>query len=358
MRQTGKKPGGHEMERLDYKKSGVDINAAGELVRRISSIASRTSRPGLLAGVGGFGALFSILPGKWKEPVLVSSADGVGTKLKIAFLTGVHHTVGVDLVAMCANDVVVQGAEPLFFLDYFATGKLDLDVATRVMEGIVEGCSMAGCALIGGETAEMPGMYREGHYDLAGFCVGIVEKASIVDGSGVRPGDVVLGLASSGLHSNGYSLVRKLFLQKLRWKLDRYVPELGKTLGEELLVPTRIYVKALLSIIQKVTVKAMAHITGGGMVENIPRVLPRGCEVVIKRGTWEVPAIFRIIRERGRIEEDEMMRVFNNGIGMILIVHRDSLDRVMGELERLNEKAFLIGEVRATDSRPRVVFVD
>ena len=346
------------MERLDYKKSGVDIDAAGELVKRISSMASRTGRPGLLAGVGGFGALFSISPEKWKEPVLVSSTDGVGTKLKIAFLTGVHNTVGVDLVAMCANDVVVQGAEPLFFLDYFATGKLDLDVATKVMEGIVQGCSMAGCALIGGETAEMPGMYREGHYDLAGFCVGIVEKASIVDGSEVRPGDAVLGLASSGLHSNGYSLVRKLFLQRLRWKLDRYVPELGKTLAEELLVPTKIYVKALLSVIQKVTVKAMAHITGGGMVENIPRVLPQGCEVVIKRGTWEVPAIFRIIRERGRIGEEEMMRVFNNGIGMVIIVHRDWVDNVVAELKRLNEKAFLIGEVRATDSRPRVVFVD
>lgn len=343
---------------LDYKKSGVDIDAADELVRRISSLVSKVKRSEVVGAIGGFGALFSISCQRWKDPVLVSSTDGVGTKLKIAFLTGVHNTVGVDLVAMCANDVLVQGAEPLFFLDYFATGRLNLDVALKVIEGIVEGCSLAGCALIGGETAEMPGMYREGHYDLAGFCVGIVERDSIIDGSAVKPGDRVVGLASSGLHSNGYSLVRKLFLQRLRWKLDKYVPEFGKTLAEELLTPTKIYVKSVLAAMGKVPVKAMAHITGGGMVENIPRVLPKGCEVVIKRGTWEIPAVFDVIRQRGRIREQEMLRVFNNGIGMILIVSEESVDGLVEELSKVGEKAFVIGEVRATEDQPRVVFVD
>lgn len=334
------------MGTLDYRSAGVDIDAANEFVRKIGPLAKNTFRDGVIGGLGGFGALFSLSEAGYRDPVLVSSTDGVGTKLKIAFRTGIHSTVGIDLVGMCANDVVVQGAEPLFFLDYLATGRLEPSVTVEVVRGIAEGCKQAGCALIGGETAELPGMYRPGEYDLAGFCVGVVERNGLVDGSGVRPGDAVLGLASSGLHSNGYSLVRKLFLERLRWKLDRHVPELGRTLGEELLMPTRIYVKSILGLVREVPVRALAHITGGGLLENVPRVLPEGCMAVIKRGTWEVPPVFRLIQERGKLAEEEMMRVFNNGIGMVVVVPQEEAGRALSRLQALGETAFVLGEIQ------------
>ncbi len=339
------------MGTLDYKGAGVDIDAGNEFVKRIGPFAQETFRKGVLGGLGGFGALFSLSGFQFQEPVLVSSTDGVGTKLKIAFGSGQHSTVGIDLVAMCANDVVVQGAEPLFFLDYLATGRLEPDVHLEILRGIAEGCKQAGCALIGGETAELPGMYRAGEYDLAGFCVGIAERSALLDGSSVRPGDVLVGLASSGLHSNGYSLVRKLFLQRLRWSLDRYVPELGKTLVEELLTPTRIYVKSLLFLLEKVRPRAMAHITGGGLVENLPRVLPPNCTAVIKKGAWDVPPIFTLIKEKGKISEEEMLRVFNNGIGMVLVVEQDGLSKALELLRDSGEKPFLMGQIEELDQR-------
>lgn len=339
------------MGTLDYKGAGVDIDAGNEFVKRIGPLAQETFRKGVLGGLGGFGALFSLSGFRFQEPVLVSSTDGVGTKLKIAFGSGQHSTVGIDLVAMCANDVVVQGAEPLFFLDYLATGRLEPNVHLEILRGIAEGCKQAGCALIGGETAELPGMYRAGEYDLAGFCVGIAERSALLDGSSVRPGDVLVGLASSGLHSNGYSLVRKLFLERLRWSLDRYVPELGKTLVEELLTPTRIYVKSLLRVLERVRLRAMAHITGGGLVENLPRVLPPNCMAVIKKGAWDVPPIFTLIKEKGKISEKEMLRVFNNGIGMVLVVEQEELSKALELLRDSGEKPFLMGQIEEFDER-------
>lgn len=337
------------MGTLDYRSAGVDIEAANKFVKEISPLARNTFREGVMGGLGGFGSLFSLSELEYRSPILVSSTDGVGTKLRIAFKAGVHSTVGVDLVAMCANDVVVQGAEPLFFLDYLATGKLERSVAVEVIRGIAEGCKQAGCALVGGETAELPGMYRAGEYDLAGFCVGVVEKEALVDGTAVRPRDAVLGLASTGLHSNGYSLVRKLLLERLRWKLDRYVPELGRTLAEELLVPTRIYVKSVLELLKSVPVKAMAHITGGGLLDNVPRVIPPGCVAVIKRGAWEVPPIFKLIQEKGKVSSEEMMRVFNNGIGMVIVVSREDVQRAFSVLQGSGEKVYELGEIRRAD---------
>jgi phosphoribosylformylglycinamidine cyclo-ligase len=337
------------MAALDYKGAGVDIDAGNEFIRKISPLARETFRKGVLAGLGGFGAMFSLSEFKFKEPVLVSSTDGVGTKLKIAFRTGLHSTVGIDLVAMCANDVVVQGAEPLFFLDYLATGKLDPAVHVEILRGVAEGCKQAGCALVGGETAELPGMYRAGEYDLAGFCVGIAERCALLDGSGVRPGDALLGLASSGLHSNGYSLVRKIFLERLKWKLDKYVPELGRSLGEELLIPTRIYVKSLLRLMGRIPVKALAHITGGGLLENLPRVLPRGCQAVLRRGTWDVPPVFSLIKEKGKVSEREMLRVFNNGIGMVIVLEQGAVQEAMVLLGECGETPFLIGWIDASE---------
>lgn len=338
------------MRALDYKGAGVDIDAGNEFVRKITPLARETFRKGVLSGLGGFGALFSLSDFKFKEPVLVSSTDGVGTKLKIAFRAGQHCTVGIDLVAMCANDVVVQGAEPLFFLDYLATGKLEPSVHVEILRGIAEGCKQAGCALVGGETAELPGMYRAGEYDLAGFCVGIAERSALLDGSGVKPGDAIVGLASNGLHSNGYSLVRKLFLERLRWKLERYVPELGRSLGEELLIPTRIYVRSLLQLLERVQVKALAHITGGGLVENLPRVLPKGCTAILRKGAWEVPPVFHLIRERGKVSEREMLRVFNNGIGMVIVLEQEAAQEAMEVLRRLGETPFLIGWIDSSGS--------
>ncbi len=331
---TSKKP-------ITYRDAGVDIEAGDALVEAIKPFAKRTLRPEVLAGIGGFGALAEI-PKNYREPVLVSGTDGVGTKLKLAFELGVHDTIGIDLVAMSVNDILTQGAEPLFFLDYFACGKLDVAVATEVVKGIARGCELAGCALIGGETAEMPGMYSEGEYDLAGFAVGVVEKSAIVDGHGIGPGDAVLGLAASGAHSNGYSLIRAI--------LERAKPDLkadfhGRSLGSALLEPTRIYVKPLLALMRQLPVKGMAHITGGGLVENVPRVLPETVKVVISRSSWPMPALFQWLRREGDVAETEMQRVFNCGIGMAVVVAAEHADAAVRALSGAGETVFRIGRI-------------
>jgi len=327
---------------ISYRDSGVDIDAGDALVERIKPLVKRTHRPEVLAGVGGFGALVEI-PAGYRHPVLVAGTDGVGTKLRLAIDAGLHDTIGIDLVAMCANDVVVQGAAPLFFLDYYATGKLQIPVAEAVIRGIVEGCLLAGAALVGGETAEMPGMYHGEDYDLAGFCVGVVEKESIIDGSGIRAGDAVIGLASSGPHSNGYSLIRKLLAQSqasARTMLD------GRSLFERLLTPTRIYVKSLLALIRAQPVRGLAHITGGGLTDNVPRVLPAGLEVVLERRLWQRDPVFDWLQRAGRIERNEMYRTFNCGIGMVAIVPPHNADAAVALLNSHGETAANIGEVR------------
>jgi phosphoribosylformylglycinamidine cyclo-ligase len=336
---------------LSYRAAGVDIDAGDALVERIKPAVERTRRAGMLGGLGGFGGLFEIPPGRYREPVLVSGTDGVGTKLKLAFALGRHDTIGQDLVAMCANDVVVQGAEPLFFLDYYATGRLDVDVAQRVIEGIAHGCELAGCALIGGETAEMPGMYAAGEYDLAGFCVGVVEKARIIDGRGVRTGDPIIGLASSGAHSNGYSLIRKV-LSTRDVPLDREVE--GRRLGDWLLAPTRIYVKSMLALIDAVEVRAIAHITGGGLTENLPRVLPDGAAADLDAAAWQRPALFRWLQDEGGISDEEMYRTFNCGIGMCVVVAPGDVERALRRLAALGETATRIGSVVAGGGEVRI----
>ena len=337
---------------LSYRDAGVDIEAGDELVEAIKPIAESTRRPGMLEGLGGFGALFEIPPGKYKEPVLVSGTDGVGTKLKLAIDTGIHHTIGIDLVAMCVNDVVVQGAEPLFFLDYYATGKLETAIAKRVIEGIGEGCRQAGCALIGGETAEMPGMYAQQDYDLAGFCVGVVEKSKIITGRKVQAGDLLLGIASSGLHSNGYSLARKI-VAHTGARLDQ--PFEGQTLGETLLTPTRIYVKPLLQLIANLPVHAIAHITGGGLPGNVPRVLPNNTRAVIDARSWRRPAIFDWLQDGGHVTAEEMYRTFNCGLGMVLVVDPKDADRAIRQLAESGETAFPIGRIEPHAGEPEVV---
>jgi len=330
-------------ESITYKDAGVDIEAGDELVERIKPAVKRTMRPEVLAGLGGFGALFEIPVDRYRKPVLVSGTDGVGTKLRLAIETGKHDTIGIDLVAMCANDVVVQGAEPLFFLDYYATAKLSVDVAEAVIKGIVEGCVQAGAALIGGETAEMPGMYADGDYDLAGFCVGIVEKDAIIDGSKTRPGDAVIGLPSSGPHSNGYSLIRKLL------KAAKATPttRLGDaTLYEALLAPTRIYCKSLLALTKAVPVHGIAHITGGGLTENIPRVIPDGLGVLLSEKTWTRPPVFDWLQKVGNITPAEMHRTFNCGIGMTVTVGNEHADKALKVLRDAGERPVVIGEVR------------
>jgi phosphoribosylformylglycinamidine cyclo-ligase len=323
-------------EPLSYRDAGVDIDAGDALVEAIKPFAKRTMRPEVLAGLGGFGALCAI-PQKYKEPILVSGTDGVGTKLKLAFLLGRHGTVGIDLVAMSVNDILVQGAEPLFFLDYFACGKLDKNVATNVIRGIAKGCEEAGCALIGGETAEMPGMYPEGEYDLAGFCVGVVEKEKIINGSTIVPGDVLLGLASSGAHSNGYSLIRKI--------LGDSKP--NSDFADALMEPTRIYVKPVLKLLAAVKVKGLAHITGGGLVGNVPRMLPDGMRAVLRKKTWPRPELFTMLQKDGNVAEDEMHRVFNCGIGMVIAVAREQVPAALMMLKREGELAYEIGFVEA-----------
>jgi phosphoribosylformylglycinamidine cyclo-ligase len=325
-----------------YRDAGVDIDAGDELVERIKPLVRRTQRPEVLAGIGGFGALVE-LPQGYRRPVLVAGTDGVGTKLRLAIDTGCHGTIGIDLVAMCANDVVVQGAEPLFFLDYYATGRLQVDIAASVISGIVEGCAQAGAALVGGETAEMPGMYHGDDYDLAGFCVGVVEKDAIIDGSKVQPGDAVIGLASSGPHSNGYSLIRKLVAvagATPATQLD------GRPLFERLLQPTRIYVKPLLALIRSLPVHALAHITGGGLTDNIPRALPDGMEVVLRRAQWPRSAVFDWLARTGNIAAAEMYRTFNCGIGMVVIVPAAQAAAALALLAAQGETAWHIGAVR------------
>jgi len=330
---------------LTYADAGVDIDKADNLVEDIKKIAQQTSRSGVIGDIGGFGGLFSLNISNMESPVLVSSTDGVGTKLKIAFMMSKHDTIGIDLVAMCVNDIVVQGAKPLFFLDYLSMGKLKAKIATDVISGIGEGCRQAGCALIGGETAEMPGFYKDNEYDLAGFAVGIVENSKIIDGSGIRVGDKLIGISSSGLHSNGYSLVRKICFEILKLKIDTHIPELGKTIGEELLSPTRIYSQTVHSIIKDLPVVGLAHITGGGITDNIIRVIPEQCNVVMRNHSWDVPPVFTYLKQAGNISEREMRRTFNNGIGLIAVVHKKDAQEVLDRLIAMKEKAFIVGEI-------------
>ena len=337
---------------LSYKDAGVDIDAGNALVDRIKGVVKKTRRPEVMGGLGGFGALCA-LPQKYREPVLVSGTDGVGTKLRLAMDLKRHDTIGIDLVAMCVNDLVVQGAEPLFFLDYYATGKLDVDTAASVITGIAEGCSQSGCALVGGETAEMPGMYHGEDYDVAGFCVGVVEKSEIIDGSKVADGDVLIALGSSGPHSNGYSLVRKIL------EVSKTDPETtmleGKTLSDHLLAPTRIYVKNILSLIEQVDVHAIAHLTGGGFWENIPRVLPDNTQAVLSESSWEWPAVFGWMQQAGNVSRFEMYRTFNCGVGMVIALSPADADKAVQLMTDAGEKAWKIGVINASDSEERVV---
>ena len=329
---------------ITYKDAGVDIDAGDQFVQKIKPFVKSTMRPEVLTDIGGFGGLFALK--KYQNPVLVSGTDGVGTKLKVAFLMNRHDTVGIDLVAMCVNDIVVQGAEPLFFLDYFATGKLKPQEHAMVVKGIADGCRQAGCALIGGETAEMPSFYSPDEYDLAGFAVGVVEKKNLIDGSKIRPGDRLVGLASSGLHSNGYSLVRKVLFEKAGYGVADTLSELGgPTLGEVLLTPTRIYAKTIMALMKDFDIRGAAHITGGGITENAPRILPKGTQALIRRSSWQTPPIFKLIQKKAGVDQDEMYRAFNMGIGMILAVPGKQLDKVIRKAEKLGEKAFPIGEV-------------
>lgn len=342
-------------ENLTYRDAGVDIDAASRLVDRIRDLVKPTLRPEVMGHVGGFGAAVSLAEFPLENPVLVSSTDGVGTKLKIAFQTGVHDTVGIDLVAMCVNDVVVQGAEPLFFLDYFATGRLDEGVAEAVIRGIAKGCQEARCSLVGGETAELPGMYADGEYDLAGFCVGVVDRDRLIDGSGITVGDRIVGLGSTGLHSNGYSLARKILFDRHGYGLDHVFPELGRALGEVLLTPTRIYVRTVLNLVRDFTVKGMAHITGGGLPENLPRVLPQGCRAVVDRSAWEVPALFRLLQDLGSVPEEELFRTFNCGIGFAVIVPPQEVEEVVARLGALGERAWVIGVIEEREEGQRAL---
>jgi phosphoribosylformylglycinamidine cyclo-ligase len=337
------------MSELTYRKSGVDIDEGERFVRLISPTVKKTFRPEVLTDIGSFGALFRLDTEKYREPILVSGTDGVGTKLKVAFKAGRHDTVGIDLVAMCVNDILTSGAEPLFFLDYFATGKLRAEDASRVVEGIARGCQEAGCALVGGETAEMPGFYSKDEYDLSGFAVGVVEREALIDGSGVREGDAVIGLSSSGLHSNGYSLVRKLFFEQEKMDCSAEVPELGTSLCDELLKPTRIYVKAFQSLREKVEVRAMAHVTGGGLSGNLPRVLPGGMRAEVERGAWPVQPIFTLIRKLGNVPEEDMEKTFNMGIGFIIVVDRENAEKTLDILGENDYDSYVIGHLAQGD---------
>lgn len=328
-----------------YKEAGVNITLANQIVKKIKPLISKTFIPGVLGDIGGFGGLFSLAEQNYKEPVLVSGTDGVGTKLKIAFALDKHDSVGIDLVAMCVNDIVTCGAKPLFFLDYISIGKLSEKVAVELIKGIAEGCKMANCALLGGETAEMPGFYPEGEYDLAGFVVGIVEKSKIIDGREIREGDSVIGLSSNGLHSNGFSLVRKVFLEDKKYELEEKLTVLKRTLGEELLQPTWIYVKPVLHLLEKYKVLGIAHITGGGLLENIPRILPEGVSVQINQKSWIKPPIFSLIQKEGKISDEEMYRTFNMGIGMVIIVPDGESEKILKELKLMNYDSSIVGKV-------------
>lgn len=338
-----------------YKQSGVDIDAGNEFIRRIKPFVRSTFRPEVLTDLGGFGGLFKLQADRYKEPVLVSGTDGVGTKLKIAFLMDKHDTVGIDLVAMCVNDIAVSGAEPLFFLDYFATGKLSVVKGEAVVRGIAEGCRQAGCALIGGETAEMPSFYPEGEYDLAGFAVGVVDKPKMIDGATIKPGDVLIGLASTGLHSNGYSLARRVLFEDGGLDIRSKLVDLDRPLGEVLLTPTRIYAKQVLALAAEFRVKGIAHITGGGLTENLPRVFPKDCKAQLRRGSWPAPPIFSLIKKIGHVDEAEMYRVFNMGIGLVLIVPAKDADAVIAKAATLGDKGYKIGEM--VSGEPGVEYV-
>jgi len=338
-----------------YKDAGVDIDAANQAVLRMKEHIRSTFTPGVLTDVGTFGGMYELACEGLQRPVLVASIDSVGTKLKVAFMTNKHDTVGHDIVNHCVNDILVQGAKPLFFLDYFGTGQLSAPVVVEVVKGISEACRNAGCALLGGETAEMPGIYLPEEYDLAGCIVGLVERNKIVDGSRIVPGDILIGLASSGLHTNGFSLVRQIFFSKAKWRVDQYIPELKTTLGEALLVPHRNYGNTVHALLGGFDIRGMAHITGGGFYDNIPRALPEDCQAVVHRQGWEVPAIFRLIQDMGDISEPEMYHTFNMGIGYVLIVPKEQATAVIARLKELRESAYIIGEVRKGSRETQIV---
>ena len=336
---------------LSYKDAGVDIDAGEEVVARIKKNVESTFGPEVMTGIGSFGAAFAPELKGYRNPVFVSGTDGVGTKLKVAFMMDKHDTVGIDLVAMCVNDILAQGARPLFFLDYLASGKIEADKIAEVVKGITDGCRQAGCALIGGETAEMPDFYDQGEYDMAGFTVGLVDKDKIITGEEIKPGDRIIGLPSNGIHSNGYSLVRKIFFELKNYSIDAEIDELDNPLGEELLKPTRIYVKKVLAVLDKYSIKGIAHITGGGMTENIPRILPEGTGALIEKGSWPIQPIFKLIKELGNVREEEMYRTFNMGIGMVLVVPQDEVDSIIKETD-----GFLIGDIKQTDGNNKVEY--
>jgi len=341
-----------------YSEAGVDIDKGNELVSRIKKIVEPTFGRGVLTDIGGFSGLYAIGSDQYNDPVLVSSTDGVGTKLNVAKQCNIHDTIGIDLVAMCVNDIAVGGAKPLFFLDYLAVGKLDVETASDVIEGVARGCKIAKCSLIGGETAEMPGLYAEGDYDLAGFVVGIAERDKIIDGSDIKVGNQIIGLASSGLHSNGYSLVRKICFEELGLTVDQHMDEFECTLGEELLKPTRIYSESLLNLIKNFKISGLVHITGGGFIDNIPRILPQGSRAIIHYDSWEIPPVFHFLREKGNITAQEMCRTFNMGIGMVVIVDEDIREDVMQQLSALGETPFHIGEITARPKKSPQIEID
>lgn len=332
-------------QKSKYSEAGVDIDKGNLFVNKIKDVVASTHQRGVLNDIGGFSSLFAIDTEKYSKPVLVSSTDGVGTKLAVAHLCKKHDTIGIDLVAMCVNDIIVGGAAPLCFLDYFSVGKLDLEVATAIVDGIAEGCRQAKCSLVGGETAEMPGLYRDGDYDLAGFTIGIIDRDKIIDGSEIKVGDKIIGLASSGLHSNGYSLVRKICFEELKLTVGQKIDELGCTLGEELLKPTKIYVQSVLNVLKNYKINGMVHNTGGGFVDNIPRILPNGCKAIIDRASWPVPPIFTFLEKGGEVPRDEMYRTFNMGIGLMAIVSEESANDIAHHFKALGETPFLIGEI-------------
>jgi phosphoribosylformylglycinamidine cyclo-ligase len=346
-------------KKFSYKDAGVDIDVANIFVEKIKPLIKTTYRKEVMSPIGGFGGLFHLEIGNYNKPVLVSSTDGVGTKLKISQLMDKHDTIGTDLVAMSVNDVVVQGAEPLFFLDYIATGKLNIDRNVKIIEGIVNGCREAGCALIGGETAEMPSFYKDDEYDLAGFCVGVVEADKIVDGSEIRVRDKIIGIASNGIHSNGLSLARKVLLEKGKLDINKKIEDFGHSVGLELLRPTKIYVKSILNLIKNFSIKGIVHITGGGFIDNIPRIVPNPCRAVILKDSWEIPPIFTVIKKMGNIDDEEMFRVFNMGIGMMVIAPEKETPEIMERLEKLGEKAFSIGFIEQRDKvEPSISFIE
>ncbi len=343
-------------KKLTYKDAGVDIDAADKFVDSVKNIVKPTLRPEVISSIGGFGGMFALNKQKYDNPVLVSSTDGVGTKLKIASMINKHDTIGIDLVAMCANDIIVQGAEPLFLLDYISIGKINHQILEDVLKGIAEGCKQAGCSLIGGETAEMPSFYEDGEYDVAGFVVGVVDMEKVIDGSSITVGDKIIGIGSSGIHSNGFSLVRKVFFDHLKMKPEEYVDELGCTVGEELIKPTKIYVKTVLNIMRDFQINGIAHITGGGLLDNVVRVLPKECRANINMGSWDILPIFEYMKNKGNVDDEDMLRTFNNGIGMVLVVPAEDADEIMIRLKGLNEKAYIIGEIESKGRKKNIQF--